>query len=303
MSESARRPFCSDAARARGDENAATVARIDVWIAVELPVNWGAEPLRDAPMPAAVRDALRNVRHSIPRSRVVFIRKRVGTAEACHLYVARSTSPSRLTVRALESIEELAHVRFDALLEAAQTPARPVVLVCTHGQHDSCCGRRGYPLFDALQKREEIDVWQCSHIGGDRFAPNAVVLPWGLYFGPLDPPDADGFVDALLRDEIVTDAFRGRSTLSRPAQAAEVFLRRSKRIAGRDALRVLGRDDLPDGRVLVRVREKTTDVVHEVTVEQFVAASDVYTTCTAQESGPIREFRVVDYRESKMLTL
>src|ERR1700741_5330222 len=72
----------------------------------------------------------------------------------------------------------------------------PLVLVCTHGQRDSCCGRRGFPLYDALRTPTSLDVWQCPHIGGDRFAANAVVLPWGLSYGPVEPRDAGALADS-----------------------------------------------------------------------------------------------------------
>ena len=33
-------------------------------------------------------------------------------------------------------------------------------------------------------------MWECSHVGGDRFAPNVVLLPDGFYYGNLDPESA-----------------------------------------------------------------------------------------------------------------
>ena len=34
-------------------------------------------------------------------------------------------------------------------------------------------------------------MWQSSHIGGDRFAGNVVFLPEGLYYGRVEPAEAD----------------------------------------------------------------------------------------------------------------
>ena len=31
------------------------------------------------------------------------------------------------------------------------------------------------------------DVWECSHVGGDRFAANVVCLPDGVYYGRVEP--------------------------------------------------------------------------------------------------------------------
>ena len=66
----------------------------------------------------------------------------------------------------------------------------PILLVCTHGVHDTCCALRGRPVAAALAARWPGQVWECSHVGGDRFAPNVVVLPDGFYYGNLDPETA-----------------------------------------------------------------------------------------------------------------
>ena len=294
MSE-VRRTFCSDAARLRGDDNAATAARVDLWILVEFPCTWGRDPITDAALPAAVRQTLERAEKEIPRSRVVFIRKRVEPPRECRVYLARSAPRPGLLALDLPSIDDVATVPFAALAAETLAPAeRPLVLVCTHGQHDSCCGRRGYPLFDALRNRHEIDLWQCSHIGGDRFAANALVLPWGIYYGPVEPREAEPLVSSVLRGEIFVEAYRGRSSMSRPAQAAETFVRRATNIVGRDDLRVLSRETLVDGRMLIHLRD-AAGRLHDVTIEHFVAAEHAYPTCTTAVAQPLRQFRLVEH--------
>ena len=66
----------------------------------------------------------------------------------------------------------------------------PIMLVCTHGVHDACCAIRGRPVAAALAAEWPGQVWECSHVGGDRFAPNVVLLPDGFYYGNLDPESA-----------------------------------------------------------------------------------------------------------------
>ncbi len=289
------RVFCSDASRLRGDDNAATAARVDIWLLVEFPCTWGREPITDSALPHPVRDALHRASHEIPRCRVVFIRKRVEPPRECRVYIARSGPTTGLLALDLPSIDDVAAVPFAALVDTLRPPERPLVLVCTHGQHDSCCGRRGYPLFDALRKREDLDVWQCSHIGGDRFAANALVLPWGLYYGPVEPRDAGALAESALRGEIFLAAYRGRSSVSRTVQAAETFVRRATSLAARDALRLVSRETLADGRMRVHLRG-TDGTMHDVTMEHIVAAEAAYPTCAAKEPAPLREFRLLDYK-------
>ncbi|HET6740591.1 MAG TPA: sucrase ferredoxin, partial [Kribbella sp.] len=66
----------------------------------------------------------------------------------------------------------------------------PVYLVCTHGRHDACCAVRGRPVAAALASAYPERTWECSHIGGDRFAANVVVLPHGLFYGHVPPTRA-----------------------------------------------------------------------------------------------------------------
>jgi hypothetical protein len=296
------RPFCSDAARLRADDNAATATRIDVWILIELSQTWGRRPLLDAALPPPVQAALMRALAEIPRSRVVFIRRRLEVRSGCRVYVSRS-SPAVWTLSMdLPSLDDVAALPFRALASEGDLhelpSAPPVVLICTHGQRDSCCGRRGFPLYDALRTNESLDVWQCSHIGGDRFAANAVVLPWGLYYGPVEPREAAALAESVLRDEILVDAYRGRSSMARTAQAAETFVRRATGITARDALRVTARKTLPDGRIHVHLRDDA-GTLHEVTFEQYVSTASTYLTCTAESPCPIVQFRLVDYQASR----
>jgi len=295
------RPFCSDAARLRADDNAATATRIDVWILVELARTWGRRPLTDASLPAPVQETLTRALTEIPRSRVVFIRRRLEARSGCRVYIARSAPAVWIMSMDLPTLDDVAGLPFRTLASEGNShtlpSAPPVVLVCTHGQRDSCCGRRGFPLYDALRTHESLDVWQCSHIGGDRFAANAVVLPWGLYYGPVEPRDAGALAESVLRNEILIDAYRGRSSMVRTAQAAETFVRRATGMTARDALRVIARKTLPDGRMHVHLRDDA-DTLHEVTLEPYVSNATAYLTCTAESTCPIVQFRLVDYRTS-----
>ena len=99
--------------------------------------------------------------------------------------------------------------------------------MCTNGRHDACCATFGRPLTRVLRQRADGDnVWECSHIGGDRFAANLVILPEGLYFGRCDDSSAEQVLDDYERGEIHLDHYRGRSALGFYEQAADFFVRR-----------------------------------------------------------------------------
>jgi hypothetical protein len=71
------------------------------------------------------------------------------------------------------------------------------------------------------------DIWECSHIGGDRFAANLVCLPEGVYFGRVDPATGPGLASDYAVGLLDLDHFRGRSCLPPLVQAAELFVRRA----------------------------------------------------------------------------
>lgn len=129
-------------------------------------------------------------------------------------------------------------------------------LVCTNGARDPCCAVRGAAVVTALA-RAGRDVWECSHLGGHRFAANVLVLPDALCFGYLDARSADELARELEAGRLPLDHLRGRTTLAPEAQAAEIHVRRELGLTGLDdARRVEGTTfDTPRGRVTVRQHE------------------------------------------------
>lgn len=106
-------------------------------------------------------------------------------------------------------------------------PVDAALLVCTHGRREVCCAKFGRPVARALATRFGPVVWETTHVGGDRFAANLVVLPAGAYYGRLDPDDAVRVAEAALDGRVAPDQFRGIAGLPAAAQAAECLLRRA----------------------------------------------------------------------------
>lgn len=117
--------------------------------------------------------------------------------------------------------------------------AGPLLLVCTHGRREVCCARFGRPVAVALAARFGPLVWETTHVGGDEFAANLVVLPDGAYFGRLDPRQAVVVAERALAGELELDAYRGTAGRSSDAQAAEWQLRHTLRERSLAALRPL----------------------------------------------------------------
>jgi hypothetical protein len=97
----------------------------------------------------------------------------------------------------------------------------PVFLVCTHGKRSVCCARFGGPLAQALAARHPRQVWETTHVGGHRFAANLVILPHGLYYGPVGADAALAAIGAYQRGTVVAERYRGRAGQPREDQEAE----------------------------------------------------------------------------------
>lgn len=101
----------------------------------------------------------------------------------------------------------------------------PLLLVCTHAKRDQCCAIEGGPLARSLSRAHPGQVFECSHLGGHRFAPTALSLPDGAVYGRLDLDSAATALQ-LAADGLVEPRWlRGVSGLAPAVQAADVALR------------------------------------------------------------------------------
>lgn len=108
------------------------------------------------------------------------------------------------------------------------TPSeRMIVAVCAHGRHDQCCATRGRSVAALLRHDDPEPVWECSHIGGDRFAATMLLFPHGINYGWADTLGAREMVAAYRAGRVVLAGLRGRSAFSFLEQAAQDAARRT----------------------------------------------------------------------------
>ncbi len=200
------------------------------WLLVEHPGPWPAEAA-EAELPAPLRAVVTSaVEHGI---RVQMIR-RPGRREALGadrprtLFACWTAGSDPWLRRGEVPATPDASVDLDvAALSGGQPagfglPARePVFLVCAHGRRNACCARFGGPLAQALAARHRRQVWESTHVGGHRFAANLVILPHGLYYGPVGLQTAVAAIRAYERGDVVPERYRGRAGQRHDTQEAE----------------------------------------------------------------------------------
>jgi hypothetical protein len=197
------------------------------WLLIEHPGPWpheAAEAAQPAPLTELVRSAEEfGVRVQLIRRPG---RRRVGDVRSVFLGWTAGDSPWLRYAEVSASAPELAE-RDLKELAAGIVPAfgavwdDPLYLVCTHGKRNVCCARLGGPLAQALANRHPGPVWETTHVGGHRFAANLVILPHGLYYGPVGVGQAAAAIDAYQRGAVVPGRYRGRAGQPRPDQEAE----------------------------------------------------------------------------------
>jgi hypothetical protein len=230
-------PRCADTARERGDPPLGTAPVAGSFLLIEHPGPWRPDALAGAGWSPEVVDALTAaVRRSL--GRLLLIRRpgrrpvtttrawavtRVGVGtvwgtwqhEADLMVAAASLSAPPSTPPQGRS-------------PASQASPEPVLLVCAHGVHDTCCAVRGRPVATALTGRWPAATWECSHVGGDRFAANVVVLPDGTYYGGLDADSATDVIADHLDGRLDPRHLRGSVRWPPAAQVAVGEIHRTR---------------------------------------------------------------------------
>jgi hypothetical protein len=209
------------------------------WLLVEHPGPWpheAAEAAQPAPLGDLVRAAAelgirvqmirRPGRRRVGDVRTVFVGWTAGRAPWLRIGSVSAIAPG-LGERDLKELAAGATPSFGA------ATGEPVFLVCTHGKRSACCARFGAPLAQALATRHRGQVWETTHVGGHRFAANLVILPHGLYYGPVGVDAATAAIGAYQRGAVAPGRYRGRAGQPKPVQEAEYA-----RLAGAGSLPV-----------------------------------------------------------------
>jgi hypothetical protein len=256
---------CAASAERRGDARFGTASPTPRWLLVEQSGGWGPEALLDSTLDRTVGAELIRRWEDAAGIRVLLIRRpgrRPEPVRKAWAVVDSRVGRERVGWGRWADPVELLDLPVGA--EAGE-PGGPLYLVCAHGRHDPCCAIRGRPVAEALDAARPGAVWECSHIGGDRFAANVVALPHGLFYGHVTAETAPAVAAAYERGEVRPDLLRGRSAFAPPAQAAQHYARLELAETAVDALRPLGMAKLaertwrvrlahPPGTLLVTVR-------------------------------------------------
>ncbi len=206
----------------RGDSMAGTASPGVVWVLIEYRGGWPPNGFAGLDLAAGTQALVLSAARTA-RARVLLVRRpgprrRQGPSLWAVLRHQRAGAYQQQW-GTWDRDEDLAKI-VPALTSPGKRGLPPVILICAHGQHDPCCAVRGRPVGRALSERWPELVWECSHVGGDRFAANAVVAPDGVYYGGLDAESSVATIEDHLAGRIRAQYLRGYTDLLPPQQAA-----------------------------------------------------------------------------------
>ncbi|MFI6346200.1 sucrase ferredoxin [Streptomyces sp. NPDC050560] len=247
--------LCATASREWDEPVAGTAAVARTWLLVEQPGPWGAKALTGSRLDPGLGRAL-DAAAAGSGVRVALIRRPgrhpVGPGTASRTVYAASADPAHPWVHAAHAADPAAlldldfgalgageHRGFDRLLCGGPHAGAPLAFVCTNGRRDRCCAALGRPLAQELAASGHEGIWEVTHLGGHRFAPTVLVLPFGYAYGRVGGADVKDILREARLGRVVLDGCRGNSTWPRPAQAAELALRARLGEHTAGALRVL----------------------------------------------------------------
>ncbi|MHB1067731.1 MAG: sucrase ferredoxin [Candidatus Nanopelagicales bacterium] len=230
---------CSADALGAGEALAGTAPQASVWVVVEQAGPWGRDALTDSRLPDEVAAWLVEAKRAgagVLLARHPARPQRSASTDR-HAWLARC-APGEPVLRqaVLPGLHALldwdaagvASGRIDTIGEPVSAPHTQD---CTNSGRDACCAVAGRELIGRVASRGRAavaipgPVWECSHVGGHRFAPVLLSLPSGALHGRV-PPGATEALDAILRGDVVLDHLRGLTALTSAAQAAVIEVAR-----------------------------------------------------------------------------
>lgn len=222
---------CSSRSLAAGEPLEGSAPEAGSWIVIEEPGPWGRDALRDSSLPPQLADWLEHLASTVGTRAIAarHAQRRRFHAQPRNVWIANS-DPT------MAGGQELRHTMVDQLTDIMQwdlcslvegsipsigtVVPTPVEFICTHSGRDACCA-----LLGRARAKKRPQSWECSHLGGHRFAATSVVLPFGAVFGRLGP-----------MDEPDTPHLRGASYLPPALQVAEIAVRREQGLSALEPL-------------------------------------------------------------------
>lgn len=289
--------YCSILSAQAGETLFGTANRTDHYLLVEYNHAWEDKALPKSSIPEEVKQRVNSLSKSLPYTKTLLIKQSSNpTALPLHCFLAAaSENHPRLYRFQINSYHDILDLPIEEILQGSPAFSEyldndPLYLVCTNGRRDVCCSRFGFAVFEKLKKVVGGAAWECTHLGGHRFAVNLIHLPDGIFYGRVHPQDVAGLVEQIQIRKMHLENLRGRTAYSDPAQAAEYFLRKQTGELNLDAYRLVNAAETETGAWQIHFRSNLSGVDYKLTVALVKSAAEVYDSCAFDKLTPMKTY-------------
>ncbi len=279
--------FCSTASRYYKEMLAGTAATYQSFILVEYNLPF-PQKVTQTTIDAGWLSRLQALAKE-KKGKVVLIRNKHSTAGTSRVMFVDCAARRYFSLVA--DTKQLSLLDLEMHIYAAGTvwQTEPFFLVCTNGKKDKCCAKFGFPVFKFFEGMlGDTDVWECTHIGGDRFAANAVYLPFGIYYGRVTVEDIPEIIDQSLQNSIYQSNYRGISTLSFYKQSVECYIREYLNEWSIDFSIQMHIQSQQGNDIVAHVLTQKGN--YEISVTKQLILYPHYLTCTSKTRGNITKY-------------
>ncbi|WP_326548588.1 sucrase ferredoxin [Mycolicibacterium sp. ND9-15] len=284
----AKRIPCSDQSLARDDPMYGTASAGSSWVLLELSGAWGSSAFLQSPNcidPQLGRAVVRRIEKAGMRIAAIRRHGRRPETPRWRWFVAHcGVGSEALHHGEVDGPEDFLELALDG--SDGQLSADPLIAICAHGKHDQCCAVRGRSACRAIATAYPDFTWECSHLGGDRFAATMLILPEGLCYGRVDSTDSAALVHRYFEGRLDNRFLRGRTSLPHAVQAAQYFARERYSDDRIDALHPIS-VERGDHRIRVLL-DGEAGRIEVILAEEL--SEPLLSQCQAQVTGQVRVF-------------
>ncbi|MBZ4187321.1 sucrase ferredoxin [Niabella beijingensis] len=223
------------------------------------------------------------------KAKLLLIRNRKTDFKSCRLIYVDCLQQRYLTLHS--TLADVAAIRLEYYINNPDAiwETDPFFVVCTNGKKDKCCSKFGFPVFKFIENHDKaVTVFESTHVGGDRFAANAVCMPFGIYYGRVMVEDVDAILDATELRRIHYENYRGLSTRSFLHQSVECYLREQLRDFSIDfGFRI---DAHEEAREHFNFTVTVNETQYRLSLFKKVIPYPYYLTCKAQKPGNVTKY-------------
>lgn len=267
----------------------ATASYFTKLLLVEYNFPWPEDPLTNNLLPQEVNDYLLHFKKASRSNRVLFVKNKQKANLQINIFAINNLWEQPYTNHfILTDHKELLNFSDTELFSQAHENkfGELIYLVCTNGKKDKCCSKFGVPVFKQLSQLAG-NVWECTHVGGDRFAPNVLTLPYCIFYGALSIEDLPALVELTKEQKVFLKKYRGRSCNSLIEQAAEYYLRKQQNNLNLFDYEIVNSKETSPGYFEIEFRNTKTGALNLIKIKRGKALIKRRLTCnSAKEEYP-----------------